>query len=133
LRFFLDNNLSYRLAEALDILSGAEGHSVAHVAKKFTASAKDVDWIHRLAEEGGWVIVSGDSRIRKRPREREIFFAARLTTFFLAPGWINARFWEQSQLLVRWWPRIIEQSALVEQGAVFEVPYRQTGRFTQLR
>ncbi len=127
MKFFLDNNLSYRLAEALSSLSSEHSDQVVHLSKKFEPGTDDETWIRSLGKEGDWVVVSGDGRIRKRPAEQAVFKAAKLTTFFLAPGWIHAGFWKQAYLLVMWWPRIMEQARLVEPGAIFEVPFRHTG------
>ncbi|HVF59771.1 MAG TPA: hypothetical protein VNJ70_08190 [Thermoanaerobaculia bacterium] len=132
MKFLVDNHLSYRLADALGQLADYEGDTVVHIRNKFGEGVKDVEWVPRLASEGEWVIVSGDCKIRTKPQERQVFFAAQLTTFFLAPGWTNCGFWEQAFLLVKWWPKIGEQARLVERGRVFEVPYRHYGRFKLL-
>jgi predicted nuclease of predicted toxin-antitoxin system len=131
-RFFLDNNLSYRLAEALNALSSFDGDEVVHLKRNFPVDTKDTEWIEKLSKEGNWVVVSGDPKIRRKPAERTVFIDAKLTTFFLAPGWTNCTFWDQAQLLVRWWPKIREQAKLVEAGTIIWVPYAQTGKFSLL-
>lgn len=129
MRFFLDNNLSFRLAPALDSLSKFEDqqHQVVHLTDMFAASVDDKVWIPALSQQGGWIVISGDCKIRTKPAEKRVFQSAKLTTFFLAPGWINAKFWHQSWLLVRWWPKIIDQASKVQAGAVFEIPFRHKG------
>ncbi len=132
MRFFFDNQISYRLADAIDRLADFDGDQVVALRAKFSQDAKDLTWIPQLAAEGDWIIVSGDFKIREKPAERKVFLDAKLTTFFLAKGWINAGFWQQSALLIRWWPKIREQAQLAEAGTVVEIPFRQSGRFRLL-
>jgi hypothetical protein len=75
------------------------------------------------------VIVSGDTRIIRSQELRREWQKARLTAFFLAAGWMKVPYWPQATLLVRWWPKILEQSRLVQRGSGFEVPYRAPGTF----
>jgi len=110
-RFFLDNCLSPRYAQALLALSEREGHTVVHLEDKFPRNSPDKVWIRGLSEEGGWTIVSGDTRILKHPELKREWAQSRLTAFFLGHGWTNLQYWPQAVLLVRWWPNIIEQAA----------------------
>lgn len=132
MNFFIDNHLSHRLADALNALSDIDD-TVVHVARKFGPSASDQVWIAELGEEGGWVVICGDWRIRTKPAERRLFAAAGLTTFFLAKGWTNTLdYWRQAHLLVRWWPKISQQAKLVEPGTLFSVPISQSGVFKSI-
>jgi PIN like domain len=123
-RFFLDNCLSPRYARSLDALSEKDGHKVFHLQDKFSRDAKDRDWIRALGQEGGWVIVSGDTRILRTPELKSEWAQARLTAFFLGSGWMNVGYWQQIASLVKWWPTLLEQARLVEYGTGFEVPFR---------
>jgi hypothetical protein len=131
-RFFLDNNLAPPLASALHELSSKDGYEVRHLRDLFEPSSPDTEWLPRLSEQGGWVLISGDYRISRNKHEREAWMRSGLTSFFLAKGWTNLRFWDQAWRLVRWWPRIIEQAHLVEPGAGFMVPLAGSGKFKQL-
>ena len=129
MRFFLDNCLSHRYARSLHALSEKNGHSVTHLQERFGASTQDQDWLAELGQERDWVIVSGDSRIARNTVLQRTWKRTGLTAFFLAPGWLKLRYWDQAALLVSWWPRIIEQAAQVSPGSGFEVPARRAGRF----
>ena len=129
MRFFLDNHLAPALARSLHALSEREGDEVYHLKSRFDGATSDIDWIRTLAEEGGWIVLSGDFRIIRRPHEKRIWQSARLTGFFLAKGWINATFWDQAWRLVRWWPQIAAQARRVEAGATFQIPFATTGKF----
>jgi hypothetical protein len=128
-KFFLDNCLSPRYAQSLNILSEKDGYKVVHLQDQFPRDAKDEVWLQALGAEGDWVVVSGDTRILRNPRLRNEWASARLTAFFLSRGWMKLPYWRQIGLLVHWWPSILEQSRLVQRGTGFEVPSRGPGRF----
>lgn len=132
MKFLLDNNLPPALAEALHALSSRENHEVEHLRGKFDGATADADWITTLGQEAGWVIVSADRRITRNRHEREALRRAALTTFVLAKSWMHQEFWEKASRLVGWWPDIVKQAELVQPGAIFEVPFKRTGRFKQL-
>ena len=129
MRFFFDNNLALRIARAIDQLVDPP-IKVHHLRERFPPNVADVDWMRTLAEDGDWVIVSGDLRITKNPHGRHAWEATGLTTFFLK-GWMNQSFWLQAANLVRWFPDIMSQAQRVEPGASFIVPFKYSGRFKQ--
>ena len=120
MRFFFDNCLSPRLAQALNILD--EKHKVTHLRKKFREDVDDPEWIRVLSDEGNWVVVSSDARILRNPQNREAWRQSRLTGFFFKKGWANFRMWEQTWRAVRWWPEITKQAERVQPGVGFWVP-----------
>jgi PIN like domain len=91
-RFFIDNNLSTKLAKSLHFLVEPD-HQVVHLKDRFAANTPDETWMAVLAGEPDWIIISGDLRIRKNPHEIHAWKAAGHTTFFLKAGWINLPFW----------------------------------------
>lgn len=111
MRFFFDNTLPPRLAEAIHALIRPEGHEVAHLRDRFAPETKDPDWISALAREGDWTIVSGDPRITKGRHERAAWIESGQTAFFLKSGWTNFPLWEQVWRLVRYWPEIARVAA----------------------
>lgn len=126
MRFFVDNNLPPALAKALNALSESSGHSVIHLRERFSANTPDADWIEALSQEGGWSVITHDKL--NKGLEREALRRAGLIVFFLDKGWSNHQFWGIAHNLVRWWPRIIEQSEGIRGGAAFKVPYNFSGK-----
>jgi hypothetical protein len=57
LRFFLDNNLAPKLARGFHQFVLGE-HEVVHLRDRFSQETPDVEWMHQLADESGWVIIS---------------------------------------------------------------------------
>jgi PIN like domain len=119
-RFFFDNNLPPKLAKSLNILVAPE-HEVIHLKEKFPPNTPDEVWMTRLAGELDWVIISGDVRIGKNPREVEAWRAAGHTIFFLKPGWTNYGFWTQAYKFVKCFPEIIATAAKARSGDFFMV------------
>ncbi len=134
MRVFLDNNLSPYLAHALHALLEPEGDQVVHLTDRFPAQTEDRVWMNALAEEGGWVVISADRRIFRNPLEREAWRRSRFVVFFLAPQWSKARNIEKAWRLLRWWPLIRDQAAIVAAPAAFELPLAYgAGRLRVLR
>ena len=136
MKFFFDNNLSLSLAHAIRELCSPEElvREVVHLRDKFAPTTKDHDWIHGLASEGGWVIVSQDG-FRKNDLEREALRKSGLIVFVLQRQWTGHRHWDKAHNLVRWWPAVMEQSRKIKGGAAFRIPWRYTGggQFEQVR
>jgi len=71
-RFFFDNTLSFRLARALDTLLEAEGHQVVALRDyPFDAQVRDEEWLPVLAQEGDWIVITGD--LSKKDKDRHIW------------------------------------------------------------
>lgn len=126
MNFFVDNNLPPALAKALHALSEPSGHEVVHLRQKFPQTTSDSTWIDSLSADGGWSVVTHDKL--NKGLEREVLRRAGLIVFFLDKSWANHDFWQKAQSLVRWWPRIIEQSEGIKGGAAFKVPFNFSGK-----
>jgi hypothetical protein len=121
--FFCDANISLHLAHALHELSRSDGHVVKHLTDLFEPDISDTEWVTKLAAEGRWAVVTHDRAMSRRPIEQEALRRSGLIVFMLARAWSSQTQWSHAAALVRWWPRIIEQTALVAAGAAFEVPF----------
>src|SRR3546814_15637531 len=84
--------------------------------------------------EGDWSVSSADVKILKNPHEKEAWKASRLTVFFLTQSWSKQKLWENAWRLIRWWPRIVEMTEMVEAGAAYEIPPKYgSGKLRPLR
>lgn len=70
---FLDNNLSPRVARALDMVAEVD---VRHLTEMFEPDTPDTDWLRSLRTTGHWAILTGDDRIHRRPHERRAVLEA---------------------------------------------------------
>ena len=121
MRFFFDNCLPPRFACALQAFE--EGKcQIVHLRDKFSPDVEDADWIEKRGAEGGWTIVSADSRIPRNPQIRAAWRGSKLTAFFFEKGWANHAFEERAWRIMRWWPLIKKQAELVTPGQGFLVP-----------
>jgi hypothetical protein len=132
LKFFFDNTMPRRLAEALRVIEGKEGHNIVHLRERFAPDTEDIDWIRALGNEGDWIIVSGDVRISRNEFERRAWLESRLTAFFLAKGWTNLKLWDQAWRFVKSWPDVVAQAGMIRPGAGFIV-HLKSSRLEQLR
>jgi hypothetical protein len=85
-----------------------------------------------LSAEGRWIVISGDRRITRNRVEYQAFRNSNLTGFFLSRGLQKASVVKQMERILALWESIERASALVEAGAMFELPMRST-RLPQLR
>jgi len=88
LKFFLDNNLSERLAHGMK----AFGEDVVHLKELFPQATEDVSWL-KYVGDGGLFLVTRDERLRWNPAEIRAIREHRVGAFFLGGK-------ERSRLLV---------------------------------
>jgi hypothetical protein len=123
MRFFLDNNLSHRVARALHCLAEPK-HSVTHLRDRFALSTPDVEWMRALAGEEGWIILSADTAISRNPHEIAAWLEAGHPIFFFQKSWLQQLFWEQASRLCHLFPEIIRRAERAHVGDTFRVPFR---------
>jgi len=114
LRLLLDHNLSYAIAEALQLLY-PEHHIVALQAK-FPRTISDVDFIRALHKEGGWAVLTKDLGTRTRPHERAALDSADVVFFYLDGAWRKFAVPETAARLIRLVPKIAAQTELTARG-----------------
>ena len=90
--------------------------------------ALDSDWVTRLADEGGWVIVSCDAgrarggRASLRGPPLHLIAPARGVTAFILAGKIaNASGFEKARAVICIWSQLLEQSGTAEPGTRFRI------------
>lgn len=123
MKFFLDNCIAPVFAKALNILAEKQGYPIVHLRDQFPTHTKDPEWIRALADEGDWVIVSGDPRISRGKAERQAWQESRLTAFFFGDGWASRKYWNQAEDLVHWWPKIVLEAEKAPKGKGFLIPF----------
>jgi len=127
----VDENLPPAMAKALAALFVGQ-HTVIHLRDRYGPGVKDLQWIPELSREDRWVVISGDRQITKVRAEYQAFRNSRLVGFFLSPGLNKAKLTKQVERILALWDVIEQQSALVEGGAMFELPMTST-RLRQIR
>jgi PIN like domain len=122
-KFFLDNNISPKVARALNLLLGPD-HSAHHLKDQYAANTPDEVWMKDLGTQPGWVIISGDSAISRNPHEVKAWKEAGHPIFFLKPAWMHLSGWEQASKLFHRFPEILNLAAKAKPGDAFQVPVK---------
>lgn len=117
-KFLFDNDIPYRIADALNELDFE--HEIHPVRDVFSADAKDADWIPKAAK-GSYILISKDLNQTRRSAERLALRRAKLTAIYLNPFFSNRKFWEQAEFLVRHCPGLRGWALGVRRGTIGEV------------
>ncbi|PVE53985.1 MULTISPECIES: DUF5615 family PIN-like protein [Rhizobium/Agrobacterium group] len=125
MRVLIDENLPPALARSLSALFAGK-HDIVHVRERYGPGVTDLQWINELSAEGKWIIISGDRRITRNKAEYNAFRASNLVGFFLSKGLYKSPLIKQMERLLALWHTIEAQTALVQGGAMFELPMTST-------
>jgi hypothetical protein len=82
LTFFFDNDISWRIVDALKQLVDPSEYELVALREKFPASSKDIAWIPE-AGKNGWIVISRDHNQRRRDAEHQALrlYKVRHSTF----------------------------------------------------
>lgn len=110
---FIDRDAwSRALGEALTAASIA---FVAH-HQRFAPAAPDDEWLAEVGAEG-WLVLTRDQNIRRRPNELAAVRAAKLCLFVLGQGNLSAA--ETARIVVDAWPRMLRAARGARRPAIF--------------
>lgn len=105
---------SRRLGEAL---AAAKIPFIAH-HEKFAPACPDEVWMMEAGRQG-WVVITRDQAIRRKPNELKAFREAKLIMFALASG--NASAEDTARLVVDLYPKILRKAKAANPPAMFSV------------
>jgi predicted nuclease of predicted toxin-antitoxin system len=105
---------SRRLGEALN---QAGIQFVAH-HEKFAPACPDEVWM-RAAGREGWIVITRDQAIRRKPNELKAFRDAKLIMFALASG--NASAEDTARLVLELYPKLLAKARGAKPPAMFSV------------
>jgi PIN domain-containing protein len=114
MKFFFDENLSIRLAEGM----GKFGEDTCHLLQYFEMGTPDEIWLQHIGKQG-WILVTVDKRIRKRPLEIEALKKFHVGAFFLAGKTMGG--WDRVKQVVRAWHRMKEIAEKEKRPFIFQV------------
>lgn len=114
--FFFDNTFPRQLVEILKLLK-VDAH---HLQEDFPANTLDVDWIPEIGKRG-WVVVTGDRGISRKPAERKALEEAKTISVFMAKGFTSKSIFDLVSSVIKWWPEIDRQVARVRPGTSIQV------------
>lgn len=114
--FFFDNTFPPQIARILSIL----GVDARHLQDDFAPDTDDVDWIPGIGRRG-WVVITGDRGIAKKPAERRVLEEANVIAVFMAKGFTSKPIFELVSSFIRWWPEVERAVSRVKPGTSLEV------------
>jgi hypothetical protein len=115
MKFFIDNNLSPKLARGM----AAFGEDVTHLIDHYSPDTPDADWLPKIGEQE-WILVTRDDRVRYKPAELHAYKTHRVGAFFL--GGKDRSRCELIEQTVRNWRRMKELAAKTTKPFAFRVP-----------
>ena len=122
---FIDRDAwSRKLGHALD---GAEITHVAH-HQQFRPDSPDVAWID-AASQHGWIAITRDQNIRRKPNELAAIRASRVIIFVFTSGNLSAE--ETARILLQALPRIYRVAAGAKRPGLFSI--RRDGTVGRLK
>jgi len=83
---------------------------------------RDLQWIPELGQEGRWIVLSADRRIKKTKAEYQAFRTSRLVGFFLSAGLNKAPLVKKAERILALWDDIVTFGERSAAGSMFELP-----------
>jgi hypothetical protein len=123
--FFFDHNLPPDLARALDCLD----IDATYLTNEFSADAADEAWMPEVAKRG-YIVITRDRNIQKRPAQRELYRQLRLRGLFLGPAFSKMRLRELARWLLWRWDDIEDTMSSAKPGEAYLL--HQRGRLEKL-
>ena len=117
MRFFIDNNLSPKLAKGMHEF----GEDVQHLKDHFPDDAEDVNWLEYIGQNR-FLLITRDLRIRWNPAELEALRKHKIGAFFLSGK--NLTYCKIIQQVVRNWPRMKEYANKTKRPFAYKIPPR---------
>jgi hypothetical protein len=114
--YFFDNTFPPQLAKIVAIL----GVDAVHLQDEFPPNTLDVTWIPEIGRRG-WVVITADRGISKKPAERKALEEANVISVFMAKGFTMKPIFELVSLFVKWWPDIDRSVQRVKPGTSLQV------------
>lgn len=116
MKFIFDASISFRIAEALAILSPDQ--TITSVADHFKdAAIADEDFLPELQQEGTWAVLTQDRG--QKDGNWHVWRASGVTTVFLKKGWMSKSQKTKASDLLRYWPEIVRQVERHPEGTCF--------------
>lgn len=123
MKVVVDENLPPALARALNALFAGE-HEIIHIRDRYGPGVKDLQWIPELGQDGRWIVLSADRRIRKTRAEFQAFRTSRLVGFFLCASLNKAPLVKKAERILALWDNIATFGARSAAGSMYELPMK---------
>lgn len=122
LNFFFDNCFPKKLTAALIEL--CPDHHLEHLTTRFRPDAPDAEWVQQLADEGGWIMISGDYDLISVPHVTRLIRENNLVAVVLKKGFTNLGLWDFASKISKAWPSIVDATSRSKPGSIWTLAVR---------
>ncbi|HRD30647.1 MAG TPA: DUF5615 family PIN-like protein [Fimbriimonadaceae bacterium] len=114
--FLFDNDISFRLARALNELVGP-GHECIALRERFDQSTPDEVWIPVACQEG-WIIVSRDLNQRKNRVIHSSIRVSDAKALYIRTGKTQLSIYDDAARIIKNWPKILRWAEESNPGTI---------------
>jgi hypothetical protein len=82
----------------------------------------DVPWLDRFAADGGYSVISGDTKMMQRHHEKLCLYEHGFVTILFEAQWNNWNFFRKTALLLHWWEEVTTKIKTADKGTFWVVP-----------
>lgn len=118
--FFFDNDISFRIVNALSQLVDPRDHTLISLRERFSEDTKDTDWIPD-AGRNGWVVISRDHNQRRRDSEHRALRENRVSALYIRQSGNAWELYSDAARIIRNWPRIRDWGARAKPGTLVKL------------
>ena len=105
---------SYRLRDALAELDAP----FVALSERFPQNTPDTEWLKEAGKQG-WIVLTRDKHIRRRPNELQAFRDSGVIVFVLTAGDASAA--DTAELVSRLYPKLIRKAQATKPPAMFSI------------
>lgn len=128
MKYFFDNNISFRIAHSINALFTGEGDQIAHISDLYTADPGDETWISDLANDNAvWTVVTLDRSAHSHLLRVRTIASAGLIVLNLNRHW-NKPFRKQAANLIQRWDELDALAKRAELGSVYTIMWTSSGK-----
>lgn len=103
--FFFDNDISFRIVDALKQLVNPGEHTLIALKEVFEPSTKDTIWIPAVGQKD-WIVISRDFNQRRRDSEHKALKANNVRALYIRHSGNAALLYDDAARIVKNWPKI---------------------------
>jgi len=115
--FFFDNDISFRIANALRELVNPNDHQFIALRDRFPVDTKDIDWIPEAGKQG-WIVISRDHNQRRRDAEHAALTKHKVRVLYIRQSANNAELYRDAARIIENWPKIAAWGASANSGTL---------------
>lgn len=128
MKFYVDENITPNIAEALAILQNPrddEGVEVYTIKDVFGAGTPDEEWIPKVGAEDG-IVITHDRNIHRVRQQRELYRKHGLGVVFFKPPKKGYTYWDMVNMIFKSWAEIKRECAQLSKPFALIVTPRRT-------